>query len=486
MAVRPAPKRPNDAERRSMPRAATQRPAHFGAAHGGAFLRGTVVNLSPNGVCIHTFQPLEPGTAIEIEVASRDDGTTGEAMLVRGEVVRVDAIDTRISAMGVQLRVRLPRAGGVPALEGHSEAQALIEQLATELRASPASSEQTLEWSVLAEQEARSVRYRPVPLPRRRGLRLAFAILFLLLLTLATAWLARSVLRPEPADGSGSSHLWRIQQPPLMADASPAAYDSLPLHALRAALATDTPPLVGLEASAQLLDARRPEAALAAYNQLAGRRGAAPVEDLQVHLGRAGALVDLGRNVEAQSAIADAAGRATEVPDAWQRVVADWRIALEQGISEAPRMQRRVDLSKAMDALQESKTPPGARRIVVNTRDYLLTVYEGKRILAVFPVGLGFEDATPTGSFTIANMIEDPDWYNRGDVIKAGDPSNPLGAFWMGLGDSDGATPYGIHPTNEPGSIGAKQSRGCIRMRPADAAQVFGWCRVGTPVLVGP
>ena len=75
-----------------------------------------------------------------------------------------------------------------------------------------------------------------------------------------------------------------------------------------------------------------------------------------------------------------------------------------------------------------------------------------------FPVGVGRNDATPRGTFRIANKITDPDWYNRGEVVEAGSPLNPLGKRWMGLGmggPENPATSYGLHPTDDAGATSA-------------------------------
>ncbi|MGI6459275.1 MAG: L,D-transpeptidase family protein [Candidatus Hydrogenedentales bacterium] len=129
---------------------------------------------------------------------------------------------------------------------------------------------------------------------------------------------------------------------------------------------------------------------------------------------------------------------------------------------------------------------PGSVAIRVSKRDHTLSIHRGDALLARFPVGLGRNNATPEGDFLIANKVTDPDWSDRGRIVKAGDPENPLGRRWLGLEKEGRATPYGIHPTNEPHSIGADMSRGCIRMRPEDAETLFQWCPVGTKVTVTP
>ena len=129
---------------------------------------------------------------------------------------------------------------------------------------------------------------------------------------------------------------------------------------------------------------------------------------------------------------------------------------------------------------------PGSVAVRVDKSGHTLSIRHDGEEVARFPVGLGRSNATPEGEFVIANKVTDPDWSDRGRIVKAGDPENPLGRRWMGLGKSGRATPYGIHPTNEPRSIGADMSRGCIRMRPEDAETVFHWCPVGTRVTIAP
>jgi lipoprotein-anchoring transpeptidase ErfK/SrfK len=120
----------------------------------------------------------------------------------------------------------------------------------------------------------------------------------------------------------------------------------------------------------------------------------------------------------------------------------------------------------------------------INTTDYTLSIMEDGKVREIFPVGLGKNGATPLGTFRIANKISHPDWYNRGDVVKAGDPANPLGSRWMGLGDESGPSPIGIHATKDAASIGDNQSLGCIRMRPEDAERLFDSVSEGTLVKV--
>ncbi len=67
------------------------------------------------------------------------------------------------------------------------------------------------------------------------------------------------------------------------------------------------------------------------------------------------------------------------------------------------------------------------------------------------------------------------------DVIKAGDPSNPMGARVLSLPGE-----YAIHGTSASmrGSIGTAASYGCIRMLNEDIVHLFDRVQVGTMVTV--
>jgi lipoprotein-anchoring transpeptidase ErfK/SrfK len=62
----------------------------------------------------------------------------------------------------------------------------------------------------------------------------------------------------------------------------------------------------------------------------------------------------------------------------------------------------------------------------------------------------------------------------------AGGIDNPLGARAMYLGSSL----YRIHGSNEPDTIGAAVSSGCIRMTNNDVIDLYNRVKVGTKVVV--
>lgn len=117
----------------------------------------------------------------------------------------------------------------------------------------------------------------------------------------------------------------------------------------------------------------------------------------------------------------------------------------------------------------------------------------GSLYVCTFPVGLGQDDSTPTGKWMVENgkKLLKPKYYDPrggGVTIEAGDPSNPLGDYWIGLAGTDGEAvgrlSYGIHGTIEPDSIGKMSSMGCIRMRNEDVAVVYEMLIEGKSIVI--
>jgi len=132
----------------------------------------------------------------------------------------------------------------------------------------------------------------------------------------------------------------------------------------------------------------------------------------------------------------------------------------------------------AAEALADSPV----RQIIVSIPDRKLVLLEDGKIKKVYDIAVGKTSTpSPTGTFHIASRVKDPTWYGPGIVVPPG-KGNPLGTRWMGLGYKG----YGIHGTNAPRSIGKAASHGCIRMRVADAEDLFTLVGVGDEVqLVG-
>lgn len=127
-----------------------------------------------------------------------------------------------------------------------------------------------------------------------------------------------------------------------------------------------------------------------------------------------------------------------------------------------------VQLLKEVNHLNSDIIQPGMElgipnpkfRIDISLYRKWLLLYSKNDLVAIYKVGVGENNSTPQGEFTIVNKVANPVWYRLGAVVPADSPDNLLGSRWLGL-SIDG---YGIHGTNEPESIGQAVSLGCVRM----------------------
>uniref|UniRef100_UPI0013E2FDA3 L,D-transpeptidase n=1 Tax=Paenibacillus koleovorans TaxID=121608 RepID=UPI0013E2FDA3 len=109
-------------------------------------------------------------------------------------------------------------------------------------------------------------------------------------------------------------------------------------------------------------------------------------------------------------------------------------------------------------------------RIVIDKTAHRLALVSGSVLLRSYPVGLG-GNRTPEGEFTISEKVRNPNGRDNGD----------FGSRGMTLSD----TLYAIHGTNQPTSIGADRSLGCIRMLKGDVEELFDMVPLGTKVTIG-
>jgi lipoprotein-anchoring transpeptidase ErfK/SrfK len=162
-----------------------------------------------------------------------------------------------------------------------------------------------------------------------------------------------------------------------------------------------------------------------------------------------------------------------------------------EGRSKAYRFTEAMVLALAltasrMAAAQNAKPDGGPfrvrspRHVLVSIPDRKLAVLADGKVIRTFPVAVGAAvSPSPAGEFHIVHRVTDPTYYHPGVVIPPG-PDNPVGTRWVGLNQKG----YGIHGTNEPGSIGKARSHGCIRMRNHDIEQFFTMVSVGDTVEI--
>lgn len=107
-------------------------------------------------------------------------------------------------------------------------------------------------------------------------------------------------------------------------------------------------------------------------------------------------------------------------------------------------------------------------KIIVDLDDYTMYVYKDEEIFKTYPVSGGaYNTPSPLGTWKI---ISKADW------------GEGFGGTWMGFNVPWGK--YGIHGTDEPWSIGAPLSKGCIRMYNKDAKELKSIVPVGVKVTI--
>ena len=133
------------------------------------------------------------------------------------------------------------------------------------------------------------------------------------------------------------------------------------------------------------------------------------------------------------------------------------------------------------------KERPGT--IVVSTRQRRLYYVLGGGEAIRYGVGVGRQGFSWSGTKSVTMKKEWPAWRppaqmlaRRPDLPRymAGGQDNPLGARALYLGSSL----YRIHGSNEPETMGAAVSSGCIRMMNEDVVDLYARTPVGTRVEV--
>lgn len=132
------------------------------------------------------------------------------------------------------------------------------------------------------------------------------------------------------------------------------------------------------------------------------------------------------------------------------------------------------------------------RSVKVDTRDRMLDLVEGNRVIASFPITPGSTSLpAPVGTWRIEKVTTMPIFRwdeamlqhgrrsSRFHTIPPG-PRSPVGIVWIGVNK----TGIGIHGTDNPNTIGRTASHGCIRLSNWDAARLVNQVTRGMTVEI--
>jgi lipoprotein-anchoring transpeptidase ErfK/SrfK len=131
----------------------------------------------------------------------------------------------------------------------------------------------------------------------------------------------------------------------------------------------------------------------------------------------------------------------------------------------------------------------GEFSIDVDLSSFMLTLYHNGIFFKQYKVGVGREDRTPPGQYTVGPKIMHPDWDRRSKgegVIPYGAPRHQLGECWMTLIPAGPGLPsdLGIHGTLKPETVGTNASAGCVRMRNYEVMELYAFILPGVQVKI--
>jgi LysM repeat protein len=121
-----------------------------------------------------------------------------------------------------------------------------------------------------------------------------------------------------------------------------------------------------------------------------------------------------------------------------------------------------------LEAGRQLKVFHGPFEAVVHLERYELVLMLGGRYAGRFPIGIGRDHAQLEGSYTVKRKATRPPYFGPDRTLEPGDPNNPLGNFWIELGDR-----LGIHGTNDIKALRRADGRGSICLGPRDIEDVY-------------
>ena len=133
-----------------------------------------------------------------------------------------------------------------------------------------------------------------------------------------------------------------------------------------------------------------------------------------------------------------------------------------------------------------------SRVITVDTREKMLDLRDGDKLLASLPITPGSGSLpTPPGTWRIVGVAQLPTFRWDKSVLMTGvrsdtfymlpiGPNNPVGVMWIGLNKPG----IGIHGTNNPQTIGRAASHGCMRTANWDVVRLSKQVTAGMTVII--
>jgi lipoprotein-anchoring transpeptidase ErfK/SrfK len=150
-------------------------------------------------------------------------------------------------------------------------------------------------------------------------------------------------------------------------------------------------------------------------------------------------------------------------------------IAAETGVATegAPALPEEMPIPEVYPSNDGSLFPDDGRWIDVNLSEQQIYAYEGDILVNAFIVSTGLPDTpTVTGEYRIYVKVPLQDMSGPGYYLTD--------VPWVMFFYED----YGFHGTYWHNNFGMPMSRGCVNLSMGDAAWLYNWASVGTPVSI--
>jgi lipoprotein-anchoring transpeptidase ErfK/SrfK len=130
--------------------------------------------------------------------------------------------------------------------------------------------------------------------------------------------------------------------------------------------------------------------------------------------------------------------------------------------------------------------------VKIDTTTNMLSVYDGEKLIAAYPVTIGSEQTkSPIGDWKVATIAKMPNFRWDQAMLQKGErsenfhllppgPNNPVGVVWIALNKKG----IGMHGTAEPDSIGRSASHGCVRLANWDVVRLASKVAKGVAVSI--
>jgi lipoprotein-anchoring transpeptidase ErfK/SrfK len=146
--------------------------------------------------------------------------------------------------------------------------------------------------------------------------------------------------------------------------------------------------------------------------------------------------------------------------------------------------------AEASEEVSKEKTRPLS--LYISTKEKILEVHDGEKLVAAFPVTVGSQEtSSPIGRWTVKAIAKLPNFRYDLRMLNEGErsssfymlppgPNNAAGVIWIALNKKG----IGIHGASDPDSIGRNTSHGCIRLANWDVTKLAGMVKPGVSVVV--